>query len=348
MEFKILNLVGFICVLKLAGGSLNYRGVYLRKESKGQNPLVSVVIPAYDEARGIKATIEKVEAILEKAFDSYEIIVVDDGSEDETYEQAEQTAGIDSRIKLIKFTRNFGKESAMVAGLRLSRGGAVVVIDSDLQHPPELIPEMYQIWKEKGVKVVNGVKRARQQENFVKRGAVNLFYGMMKLLTGFDLKNHTDFKLLDRDVVAEYIQLPESLRFFRGLIPWLGFSSENVYFTPDLRTTGRTGWSLLGLSKMGIMAICSFSSLPMHAVTLLGFFMFFASFLMSIHTFVMKITGQAEEGFATVILLLLFVGSLIMMSLGIIGQYISMIYHEVKKRPGYIIEKSRCVDETKE
>ncbi|MBI9089857.1 MAG: glycosyltransferase family 2 protein [Desulfobacterium sp.] len=318
----------------------------MKRKHKLGDPLISIVIPAFNEARGIQAAIGTVDEIVANEFEGYEILVVDDGSKDDTCEKIRELACKNPSIKLIKLTKNFGKEAALVAGLRKSRGQVVVVLDSDLQHPPSLILDMYQIWKTRGVKVVNGVKKERQQEGFFKRVSAASFYALMKTLTGSDLKNQTDFKLMDREVVDRYVELPENRRFFRGLIPWLGYSSENVYFSPDQRNAGTTGWSLPGLAKMGIMAICSFSSLPMQGVTLLGCATFLASIVMGIHTIGMKLTGQAVEGFATVILLLLFVGSVIMISLGIIGQYISMIYHEVKRRPGYLIEQTVNIDET--
>ncbi len=310
----------------------------MESEQMDKTPLISVVIPAYNEADGIEKTIERVESILEKQFDSYEIIIVDDGSCDGTPEKIEKAIEKNFRIKLIRLTRNFGKESALSAGLYYSTGNMVVTMDSDLQHPPELIPQMYYLWKTKGVKVVNAVKKVRQQENFLKRIAVNCFYFMMKLLTGTDLTNQTDFKLLDRDVVEKYIALPENQKFFRGLVPWFGFSYADIYFSPEQRSSGSSGWSVVKLARMGIAAICSFSSVPMQAVTLLGGVMFAASIVMGAQTLFMKLTGHAVEGFATVILLLLFVGSVIMISLGIIGQYIAMIYHETKRRPGYVVE----------
>lgn len=302
--------------------------------------MISVVIPAYNEAEGISRTIKTVSSVLEKEVDQYEIIIVDDGSQDGTSRQVEEAVKADQRIKLIKLTRNFGKEAALNAGLCYSAGDAVVTMDSDLQHPPELIPEMYHLWKTKGIKVVNAVKEVRQQENFLKKIAVNFFYFMMKMLTDTDLTNQTDFKLMDRTVVERYIELSENQKFFRGLIPWFGFPSKDIYFSPAHRSSGSSGWSLIKLFKMGIMAICSFSSIPMQTVTLLGGVMFFASIVMGVQTLFMKLTGQAVEGFATVILLLLFEGSVIMISLGIIGQYISMIYHETKRRPRYIVENS--------
>ncbi len=304
-----------------------------------QTPLISIVIPAYNEAEGIVEVIERVNFILKKKFQTYEIIIVDDGSCDGTSEKVEEAIKAEPKIKLIRLTRNFGKEAALNAGLCYSTGDTVVTMDSDLQHPPELIPQMYYLWEKKGVKVVNAVKKIRQQENFFKRIAVNFFYFMMKMLTETDLTNQTDFKLLDRAVVEKYIELPENQKFFRGLIPWFGFPVENVYFAPKQRSSGSSGWSLIKLSRMGIMAICSFSSVPMQAVTLLGMITFAASIVMGAQALFMKLTGHAVEGFTTVILLLLFVGSVIMISLGIIGQYIAMIYHETKKRPGYIVDK---------
>jgi glycosyltransferase involved in cell wall biosynthesis len=304
---------------------------------------LSLVIPLHNEAQGIKETLRALQALLKELCENYEIIVVDDGSTDNTWEVCESMAESDLRIKLIRFTRNFGKEAAILAGLKQSKGDGVVVMDGDLQHPPELIKEMARLWREDGYEVVHGVKAVRQKESFFHAISSRWFYGVMSVLSGYDLRGATDYKLLDRSVVSRYVRLPEKERFFRGLIPWLGCKSTSVLFAPLDRKKGRSHWSPFGLVRLGVRAICSFSSLPMQAVSILGGLMFTSSLLLGLQTIYMKLTGQAVAGFATVIILLLFIGSILMVSLGLIGQYLAMIYEEIKGRPTFVIDRTRNI-----
>jgi hypothetical protein len=202
-----------------------------------------------------------------------------------------------------------------------------------------LLPKMFHLWKEEDYHVVHGVKTSRQKETAVKGLFVRLFYAAMTLLSGYNLKQATDFKLLDRRVVDHYVALPENVRFFRGLVPWLGFRNASASFFPENRVAGNSKWSRFCLVTLAVRGICSFSSLPMQVVTFMGGIMFTASILLGIQTLFMKLSGRAVEGFTTVILLLLFIGSILMISLGIMGQYLAMIYEEIKGRPPFVIEK---------
>ena len=306
-------------------------------------PFLSIVIPAYNEARGIVGTVAAVGRVLQGIRGDYEIIVVDDGSTDNTWELVEAEASKDDRIKLIGFTRNFGKESAILAGLRYSSGAGVVVIDGDLQHPPDLLAEMVRLWREEDYEVVHALKEERQGEPFHQRLFAFIFYKVMKTFSGYDLKGETDYKLLDRRVVEHYLRLSENVRFFRGLIPWLGFRHASLRFSPDNRKSGGSRWTVFSLLRLGIGAVCAFSAIPMQIVTFLGGLMFIASLLLGVDTLYMKVSGRAVAGFSTVILLLLFIGSILMVSLGIIGQYLSMIYEEVKGRPSFVIDRTRNI-----
>jgi polyisoprenyl-phosphate glycosyltransferase len=304
---------------------------------------VSLVVPVYNESPGIVEAIRTMKSELDAGVGDYEIVVVDDGSTDTTWELLESQATADDRIKLVGFTRNFGKEAAILAGLRYSTGAAVVVIDGDLQHPPGVLGEMVRRWREEGAEVVHACKAARQQEPSHRRLLAAMFYGVMRVFSGYDLRDATDYKLLDRRVVDHYVRLPENARFFRGLIPWLAFRQSTVYFCPADRQRSGSRWTVAKLFRLGIRAICSFSALPMQIVTLLGALMFAGSFVLGFLTLYKKLSGHAVEGFSTVILLLLFVGSILMVSLGIIGQYVAMIYEEVKGRPAFIISRTRNI-----
>ena len=314
--------------------------VSVSKDAVASNPCISLVIPVYNEAHGIRETLEAAEQVLREISDDYEIIVVDDGSTDQTWECVRCVADRDRSIRLIRFTRNFGKDSAILAGLKHSRGEGIVVMDGDLQHPPEILREMVRLWREEGYKVVHGVKERRQEESFFHRLFAKIFYGLMRVFSGYDLKGETDYKLLDRSVVDRYVGFPEKVRFFRGLIPWMGFRDTSVAFSPTNRKEGGSRWGSFALVRLGVRAICAFSSIPMQVVSILGGFMFIASLMLGFQTFYMKLTGRAVEGFSTVILLLLFIGSILMVSLGLIGQYLSMIYEEVKDRPAFVIDKT--------
>lgn len=313
----------------------------------GEKRLVSVVVPVYNEEAGVCGTIERITGLLGKLPGAgFEIIAVDDGSTDSTWERLKTMASGDKRVRLIGFTRNFGKEAAILAGLKGARGDAVVVIDADLQHPPELIPQMISLWKDGKYEVVHAAKEKRQPESLFKRVSAALFYGLMRLFSGIDLRNSTDFKLLDRKAVDGYLALPEKIRFFRGLIPWFGFNNVTVPFSPGARSGDKGKWGLGGLIGFGFRAICSFSSLPLQAVTVSGLIMFAVSVVLGIETLAMKFTGRAATGFTTVIILLLFIGSMLMMSLGLIGQYLAMIYEEIKGRPSYLIDRTINMETT--
>ncbi len=317
----------------------------LVKEGSGnRTPEISVVIPAYNEGRGIERMLRKTRSTLDSIAESHEVIVVDDGSTDDTWEKVTALAEDDSRLKLLRFTRNFGKESAILAGLVHSRGQAVVVMDGDLQHPLDLLEEMVSKWRHEGAKVVHGVKEEREKTPWIREAGAEVFYGVMKRFSGYDLKNATDYKLLDRTVVDCYVRLPEHVRFFRGLVPWLGYRPVSVSFSPRERRDGESRWTPMQLVRLAVRAVCAFSSIPLQVVTILGALMFAASLVLGVETVYLKLAGRAVAGFSTVILLLLFVGSILMVSLGVIGQYIAMIYEEIKGRPPFVIEKSRNVD----
>ena len=313
------------------------------QDAKRTDGLLSLVIPVHNEAQGIRETVEASKAVLREIPEDYEIVIVDDGSTDHTWEACESMAEGDHCIKLIRFTRNFGKEAAVLAGLKQSKGDGVVVMDGDLQHPPELIREMARLWREEAFEVVHGVKETRQTEGLFHAFFARGFYSLMTALSGYDLRGATDYKLLDRKVVDRYMRLPERVRFFRGLIPWLGYRSAGVPFAPADRKKGRSRWGPFALIRLGVRAICAFSAMPMQVVGILGGLMFITSLLLGLQTLYMKLSGQAVAGFATVIILLLFIGSILMISLGVIGQYLAMIYEEVKGRPSFVIAESKNI-----
>jgi dolichol-phosphate mannosyltransferase len=281
---------------------------------------------------------KRVGAIMGEANIDYELLFVDDGSKDSTWAMIEQAAQLDKNVVGVHFSRNFGKEAAMFAGLEQAKGDCCAVMDCDLQHPPEKLVEMYRLW-EQGYEVIEGVKEDRGQESGFHRFAANSFYGLISKATGMDMSSSSDFKLLDRKVVDTLNAMPERNVFFRALSYWVGYKQATVSYCVQERTAGESKWSTKSLIKYALTNITSFSSAPLHIVTVLGIVMLIVSVVLGVTALVQKICGVALGGFTTVILLLLFASSIIMISLGIIGYYIARIYDEIKGRPRYIVSK---------
>ncbi len=302
--------------------------------------MLSVILPSYNEEKMIAVAAETLAGILDAVKIPFELLFINDGSKDGTWNEICRAREKDSRVCGVCFSRNFGKEAAMFAGLEKARGDCCVVLDCDLQHPPEKIVEMYRLW-EQGYEVVEGIKHDRGEETGLHRFAANTFYGIISKATGIDMASSSDFKLLDRKVVDTLNAMPERNVFFRALSFWVGFKKTEVTYDVRERTAGESKWSTRSLIRYAITNIGSFSSAPLHLITILGFITLAISIVFSIVALVQKLAGTALGGFTTVIILLLFLGSIMMISLGIIGYYIARIYEEIKGRPRYIIEEYR-------
>lgn len=310
----------------------------LIQSDNSKKGMLSIIVPAYNEETNIRNTAETISNIMYKASIPYELIFVDDGSKDRTWDIINKTSEDIPFVSGILFSRNFGKESAIIAGLSESKGDCCVVIDCDLQHPPEKIIEMYHLW-EKGYEIIEGCKLSRGNEGKLHLVAVKIFYSIISTVTGFDMANASDFKLLDRKAVNILVNMRERNAFFRAMSSWIGFRTATVTFDVQERNAGESKWSTMALIKYALNNISSYSTAPMQIVTVLGVIMFIVSVIFGITSLVQWFLGQALEGFTTVILILLFSGSIIMISLGIIGYYISKMYEEVKGRPRYIISE---------
>ena len=309
--------------------------------NKNNTGLLSIIIPAFNEEAMIPITYEAVSSEMKKNNIPFEIIFVDDGSKDNTYNSiVALTAKGYADVKGISFSRNFGKEAAIFAGLKESTGDCCVVMDCDLQHPVSIIPEMYALWKE-GYEVIEGVKSDRGKESLLHRGFAKLFYSIISNLSDIDMKNTSDFKLLDRAAVDSLLDMPERAPFFRGMSQWIGFKSAKVSFEVAERQVGTSKWSVGKLIKYAIHNICVFSSKPINIVTWLGGIFIFLGLIISIECLVTFFEGKSAPGFPTVICLLFISTGTIMLSLGIIGYYIAQIYDEIKARPRYIVSR-RC------
>lgn len=302
-------------------------------------PLLSIVLPAYNEEQNIANTTRVLSALMEEQGIDYELVFISDGSIDETYEEIEKAAKGNAHVRGAQFSRNFGKEAAIFAGMQLSTGDAVVVMDCDLQHPPQVIPQMWEKWQ-KGAEIVEGIKADRGKESLGYKLSAGLFYKVMSKLIKIDMDASSDFKLLDRKVVDVLLQLPERNTFFRALTFWAGFRTETVEYKVQERQFGVSKWSFWSLMKYAVTNATSFSTLPLQMVTMMGVVSILGSVILFIQTLVRYFMGMSVEGFTTVILLILIIGGFIMLSLGVIGHYIARIYEEVKGRPKYIISQT--------
>ena len=298
--------------------------------------LLSIVLPAYNEEQNIANTAQVLSKLLEDNGIDYELVFISDGSQDGTFPEIVKAAEQNPKIKGAEFSRNFGKEAGIFAGLELTTGDAVIVMDCDLQHPPQVIPQMWEKWKN-GAEVVEGIKSDRGRESLGYMLSAGLFYRIMSKLIGMDMNASSDFKLLDRKVVNVLLKLPERNTFFRALSFWAGFRTERVSYEVQERKFGKSKWSFISLMRYAITNATSFSTLPLQVVTVTGLLFILFSVVLAIQTLVKFLMGTAVEGFTTVILLLLIIGGLLMLSLGVIGHYIARIYEEVKGRPKYII-----------
>ena len=301
--------------------------------------MLSVIIPAYNEELSVERAYYTISEILQKAQIDNEIIFIDDGSTDTTYKKIENLADKEKNIYGLHFSRNFGKEAAISAGLASAKGDAVVVIDCDLQHPPEKIVEMYHLWQE-GYEIVEGIKKTRGKESKMHGFAARRFYRVISSLVGFDMSNASDFKLLDRKVVDILNRIPERKGFFRAISFWVGFNKTTVEFEVNERLEGESKWSAIGLLKYAVSNISAYSTAPMQIVTVLGVMMLIITAIFSVWSLIDKIRGIALEGMTTVIIILIIIGSIMMISLGIIGYYVARIYEEIKGRPKFIVSKT--------
>lgn len=299
-------------------------------------PVISVVIPLYREGAHLASTLSEIIAVLGTLNAIYEIVLVDDGSPDNTWQAMLEQRQKYPQVNCLRLSRNFGKEAALAAGLEHSRGDVIVVMDGDLQHPPTLIPQMIQLWRE-GAEVVEAVKQYRGKESIFSQARAQLFYRLFTQLTGCDLHGASDFKLLDRRVLEAWRGMGERNLFFRGMSAWLGFRRVQILFDVADRVEGKSNWSILQLARLAMTAVTSFSSAPLYLLSLAGLSFSIFAFILGLQTLYLKIEGHAVDGFTTVILLLLILGGAIMLGLGLIGIYIARIYDEVKGRPRYVI-----------
>ena len=313
--------------------------------TRGRSALISVVVPFYNESASVRGLLDALYPVLEKTACRFEVVAIDDGSFDDTWQQLKLAAPHRPGLKLIRLSRNFGKEAAVSAGLEKASGDAVIVLDGDLQHPPQLIDQMVLLWRQSGFEIVEAAKEARGAESVLYRWGAGLFYKLFRMLTGYDLGPSCDFKLMDRRVVDAWLRMEESNLFFRGMIAWLGFKRTQIPFVVQARPAGAGKWTLPRLVRLAVVAVTSFSTSALHIITILGFAFFLLAIVIGARTLYLYFLGTAVTGFTTVILLQLLIGGALMVSLGIVGEYLARIYTEVKRRPRYITSEQRGWDE---
>ncbi len=305
----------------------------------GEREFISIVMPVYREAAHIGEVLRDVHDSLLKADVRFEIVLVEDGSPDDTWKALVEQSRNFPMMRAARLSRNFGKEHALCAGLEMARGDAVIVMDADGQHPPAMLPKVIDTWRETGVDIVECTKIDRGEETLFSKVAAGIFYWLWNKLSGFEMRGASDYKLLSRQAVNAYLQMDERNVFFRGMTAWLGFSRAQVPFEVAVRAGGSTSWSIMHRVRLALTGISGFSSLPLQFVTFTGLIFLLFSVIFGLYTLILQLVGHAATGFSTVILLLLVIGSLLMISLGIIGIYLARIYDEIKGRPRFVISQ---------
>ena len=303
-------------------------------------PELTVVVPAFNEQESIWPMYERLVAALEPHLAGLEVLFVDDGSRDATWQRVSELAARDPRVRGIRFARNFGHQAALTAGVDAASGRAVVIIDADLQDPPEVIPDMIARWRE-GYEVVYGQREQREGETAFKKATAAAFYRLLRRITNVEIPVDTgDFRLMGPRAVAAFRSLPERNRFIRGLVSWIGFPQIAVRYRRHARQTGETKYPLRRMVRFALDGITSFSFLPLRLATWLGFAVSLLSFLYIAVVIVLKVLGINWPGYTSMMASILFLGGVQLVMIGVLGEYVARIFDEVKRRPLYLVGES--------
>lgn len=310
----------------------------------GDRTAITIVIPVFMEGEFLTQLLDAIRKEMGVVREDYEVILVDDGSTDNSWEVISGESRRDPRVRGLRLSRNFGKEAALCAGLNAAAGEAIITMDADLQHPPSLLPEMIRIWRSGEANIVEAVKREGSRESLWVRLRRRAFGTTMQGLSGFDLKDASDFKLIDATVRSAWREMGENNVFYRGMIAWLGFKRVHLPFVVPQRVSGRSHWSFRQLARLGLMSLTAFSNLPLRIAGLMGVAFLIFALVLGVYAVVLKLKGAAVSGFTTVIVLQLLIGSGMFLSLGILGEYVARIYDEVKCRPRYVVSEMTRTD----
>lgn len=313
-----------------------------------ENFLLSVVVPMYYEEEVAEECYNRLKSVMLENNFNHELIFVNDGSTDRTPDILKQIAEKDSSSKVVNFSRNFGHQAAVTAGVQVARGDAIVIIDADLQDPPELIVDMVKLWQS-GNEVVYAKRKKRKGETWFKLITAKYFYKFLDSMSDTKIPQNTgDFRLIDKKVAEVFLQLPERNRFVRGMISWVGFKQVAIEYVRDERFAGETKYPLKKMIKFAKDGIIGFSSKPLKLITTLGLFSVLISFLILIYTLISKIVqSDIEQGWTSIMVAISFFSGVQLLSLGIVGEYIARIYDETKGRPLYIIKDTYNITEEK-
>jgi polyisoprenyl-phosphate glycosyltransferase len=304
------------------------------------NPMLSIIIPVYNEEQNIGLLYSRLLSSLEKITSDFEILWVNDNSSDQTLPLIKKLAREDARNRFISMSRNFGHQRAITAGIDKCRGTAAVIMDGDLQDPPELIPELWARYQE-GFKVVYAQRRERKGESWFKKQTASWFYKILKKTANVEIPLNTgDYRLIDRRIIDHLKEMPEQDKFIRGQIAWIGFKQTSVMYDRDERASGSSKFSIFKMLHFALDGITAFSNYPLRIVTLMGFAVSFIAFLIILYALYSKfILDEVLSGWTSLIISTMFLGGIQLISIGIIGQYISRINSDVRKRPLYIVEE---------
>ncbi len=309
-------------------------------------PELSVVIPVYNEEINIVPMYDRLIATLSQCVDTLDIVYVDDGSADRSWEEISRLAQRDERVRGVRFARNFGHQAALTAGVDTARGRAVVIIDGDMQDPPEVIPEMVERWRE-GFEVVYGQRQDREGETWFKLATASLFYRILRGITNVEIPVDTgDFRLMGPRAVAAFRAMPERNRFIRGLVSWIGFRQTAVAYRRRARQAGETKFPLRKMLRFALDGITSFSFFPLRLATWTGFAVSTFAFLYIIVVLILKAIGVSWLGYTSLMASILFLGGVQLLMIGIMGEYLARIFDEVKRRPLYLVGERTDGDES--
>lgn len=308
----------------------------------------SIVIPVYNEEGAIRILYDRLTKVMDGISKDYEIIFVDDNSNDSSLDIMTELNRSDPRVKIIKFSRNFGHQPAITAGLCYARGDAVVMMDADLQDPPEVITKFVEKYRE-GYDVVYGKREKRNGESIFKLLTASIFYRLINRLSSVDIPLDTgDFRLISRKVVDSLKSINEKNKFLRGLITWVGYRQIGVNYIRDSRYAGETKFTVRKMVRFAIDGISSFSNLPLKMAAIMGFVVSFISFLLVLGVFYFKLSHEPAPGWASIMVAITFLGGVQLIAIGIIGEYLGRIFDEVKNRPLYLLDRTIGIENAKD